>query len=108
MVFAAPSDDVWLLATRTSLDIHELTAEFTLGSKTKFFDKIIDTKGDKAVRDLQYTKETIDVTAKVTKMFKNAKSVGQKLGLNVIKRLITTNTFAILNKRDTSIKNTSQ
>jgi hypothetical protein len=108
MVFAAPSDDVWLLATRISLDMHELTAEFTLGSKTKFYNKIIDTKGNKAVRDLQYTKETIDVTAKVTKMLKNAKSVDQKLGLNVIKKFIATNTYAILNKRDTSIKNTSQ
>jgi hypothetical protein len=107
MMFAAPSEDVWILATRAAKDMHELVAEFALGSKTKFYNKIIDAKGNKAVRDLQYTKETIDTTAKVTKMLKNAKSVEQKIGLNVIKKFLTGNTYAILNKRDSSIKSTS-
>jgi hypothetical protein len=107
MSFMTPNDDTWTLAVRTSKDMHELVAEFSLGAKTKFYNKIVDSKGNKAVRELQYTKETIDITDKVTKMLKNAKSIDRKLGLNVIKKMIASNTFAILKKRDSSIKCTS-
>jgi hypothetical protein len=107
MSFATPNNDTWILATKTADDMHELAAEYSLGTKTKFYNKIIDAKGNKAVRDLQYTKETIDVTSKVTKMLKNAKNIDKKIGINVIKKLIAANTFAILKKRDTSIKFTS-
>ena len=107
MSFITPNSHIWSMAQQTAEDMHLLVAEFLLGAKTKFYNKIVDAKGNKAARDLMMTKETIDITDKVTKMLKHVKGVDKKLKINVIKKFIAKNTYAILKQRGTSIKGSS-
>ena len=107
MSFITPNSDTWSIAQQTAEDLHLLVAEFSLGAKTKFYNKIVDAKGNKAARDLLLTKETIDITDKVTKMLKHVKGVDKKLKINVIKKFIAKNTYAILKQRGASIKSLS-
>jgi hypothetical protein len=81
-----PNDDTWTVATSIAADLQELVAEMTLGSKTKFYNSIIEEKGLKAVRDLRYTRETIEKSARVSDILKNAKDIKNVIELDKWKK----------------------
>jgi hypothetical protein len=81
-----PSNDTWTVATSVAADLHELVAEMTLGAKTKFYNSIIEEKGLKAVRDLQYTRETIEKSARVSDILKNTKDIKNVMALDKWKK----------------------
>ena len=81
-----PSNDTWTVAMSVAADLQELVAEMTLGSKTKFYNSIIEEKGLKAVRDLRYTRETIEKSARVSDILKNTKDIKSVMELNKWKK----------------------
>jgi hypothetical protein len=79
LTFTRHGDKEWNVATSIATDLHELVAEMTLGAKTGFDNTIIKSKGNKAVRDMRYTEETIDRTAAVAGVLLNTKYIKERL-----------------------------
>jgi hypothetical protein len=79
MAFTRPNNNIWALAQQSAEDLQELVAEFLLGVKNKFYKKIIEDKASHAIKKMHYTSSTIDMTAKVSKVLLNAKTIQQKL-----------------------------
>jgi hypothetical protein len=115
MTFARPNDNVWILANGTANDLQELVADFSLGTKNKFYKKVIEAKANRALEKLHYTSSKIDMTAKVSKVLLNAKNLQDKLECsrfrkNIIKstvdKLVTMNAAMKISSATLERKNT--
>jgi hypothetical protein len=84
-------------------DLHELVAEMTLGAKTKFYNSIIEEKGLKAVRDLRYTRETIETNARVYDILKNTKDIKNVMALDKWKKDTVKNIIGQIHKKQNAL-----
>jgi hypothetical protein len=107
MTFLCPNEDVWALAQQTASGLHGLVAEISLGMKSKFYRKIIESKGNHAVRELRYTTDTIDMTAKVSNVLLHASDIETKYKISRNIKSVIQSTVDILVKKNKSIKSTS-
>ena len=107
MTFLCPNKDVWSLAQESAEGLHDLVAEISLGMKTKFYKKIIESKGNHAVRELRYTTSTIDMTAKVSNVLLHAADTETKLNISRYRKKMIQSAVDILVKRNKGIKSSS-
>jgi outer membrane biosynthesis protein TonB len=103
LTFTRPGDEAWNVATSIATDLHELVAEMTLGAKTGFYNTIMKSKGNKAVRDMRYTKETIDRTAAVTGVLLNANNIKERLDEAAKTKDLYNKIYSKLTKKNVSL-----
>jgi hypothetical protein len=107
MIFVRPDSNIWKLANKTANDLQELVADFSLGTKNKFYKKLIEAKANQAIKKQQYTANTVDMTSKVSKVLLNAKNLQDKLECSRFRKNIINSTVDKLVAMNSAMKLTS-